>query len=94
VNFAAPAGQPIPSIVLRVEPIGAQRLPDINLLHVRVEKGINLSGGRKIALRMNVFNMTNINTEQSITQLSGVNFGRPGNIFSPRIVELGAEYSF
>ena len=45
-----------------------------------------------MALRMNVFNMTNINTEQSITQLSGVNFGRPGGVLSPRIVELGAEY--
>ena len=42
MNFAAPAGQPIPSIVLRVEPIGAQRLPDINLLHMRFEKGIRL----------------------------------------------------
>jgi hypothetical protein len=47
-----------------------------------------------VALRVNVFNATNINTEQTILQLSGVNFGRPGNILSPRIVELGAEYSF
>jgi hypothetical protein len=94
VNFAAPAGQPIASLVVRVEPIGAQRLPDINLLHMRVQKQVNLSGSRKLALRVNVFNATNINTEQSITQLSGVNFGRPGNILSPRIVELGAEYSF
>jgi hypothetical protein len=94
VNFAAPAGQPIANLVLRVEPIGAERLPDINLLHMRVEKQVKLSGSRKLALRVNVFNATNINTEQSITQLSGVNFGRPGNILSPRIVELGAEYSF
>jgi hypothetical protein len=94
VNFAAPAGQPIANLVLRVEPIGAQRLPDINLLHMRVEKQVKLSGSRKLALRVNVFNATNINTEQSITQLSGVNFARPGNILSPRIVELGAEYSF
>lgn len=94
VNFVAPAGQPIPNLVLRVEPIGAQRLPDINLLHVRVQKALQLSGGRKIALRMNVFNATNINTEQSVTQLSGVNYGRPGNVLAPRILELGAEYSF
>ena len=94
VNFAAPAGQPIPTIVLRTEPIGARRLPDINLLHMRLEKAIRMSQGRKLAVRMNVFNVTNINTEQSITQLSGVNFGRPGTIMSPRIVELGAEFSF
>jgi hypothetical protein len=94
VNFAAPAGQPIPTIVLRTEPIGARRLPDINLLHMRIEKSLHLSQGRKLALRLNIFNVTNINTEQSITQLSGVNFGRPGGVLPPRIAELGAEYSF
>jgi hypothetical protein len=94
VNFAAPAGQPIPTIVLRTEAIGARRLPDINLLHARIEKSIRMSAGRKLALRLNVYNLTNINTEQSITQLSGINFAKPGNILSPRIIELGAEFSF
>ena len=94
VNFAAPAGQPIPTIVLRTERIGERRLPDVNLLHMRVEKAIRMSEGRKLALRLNIFNVTNINTEQSITQLSGVNFGRPGGVLPPRIAELGAEYSF
>jgi hypothetical protein len=94
VNFAAPAGQPIPNITLRTEPIGARRLPDINLLHMRIEKAIRMSEGRKLALRLNIFNVTNINTEQSITQLSGVNFGRPGGVLPPRIAEIGAEYSF
>ena len=94
VNFAAPAGQPIPNITLRTEPIGARRLPNINLLHMRIEKAIRMSQGRKLALRLNIFNVTNINTEQSITQLSGVNFGRPGGVLPPRIAELGAEFSF
>ena len=93
-DVAAPAGQPIPNITLRTEPIGARRLPDINLLHMRIEKAIHMSGGRKLALRLNIFNVTNINTEQSITQLSGVNFGRPGGVLPPRIAEIGAEYSF
>jgi hypothetical protein len=105
VNFRAPTGQPIPTIVLRVEPIGAQRLPDINLLHMRVEKSFRMAQGRKLAVRLNLFNVTNINTEQSITQLSGVNYGRPGGlggggggaslgVLSPRIAEFGVEYSF
>ncbi len=94
VNFAAPAGQPIPSIVLRTEAIGARRLPTINLLHMRIEKALKLTGGKKLAVRLNIFNVTNINVEQSITQLSGVNFGRPGNVLPPRILEVGAEYSF
>jgi hypothetical protein len=106
VNFRAPAGQPIQTIVLRAEPIGTRRLPNINLLHMRVQKSFGMAQGRRVALRLNIFNMTNINTEQSITQLSGVNFGRPGGIgggglgggtlgvLSPRIAELGVEYSF
>jgi outer membrane receptor protein involved in Fe transport len=104
VNFRAPAGQPIPTIVLRTEPIGTQRLPNINLLHMRVEKSFRMAQGRRVSARLNIFNMTNINTEQSITQLSGVNFGRPGGtggggggglgVLSPRIAELGVEYSF
>jgi hypothetical protein len=88
-----------------VEPIGAQRLPDINLLHMRVEKSFRMAQGRKLAVRLNLFNVTNINTEQSITQLSGVNYGRPGGlggggggaslgVLSPRIAEFGVEYSF
>jgi hypothetical protein len=89
VNFAAPAGQPIPTIVLRTEPIGAAT--PVRITHMRIES-LHLSQGRK--LRLNIFNVTNINTEQSITQLSGVNFGRPGGVLPPRIAELGAEFSF
>ena len=104
VNFRAPTGQPIPTIVLRTEPIGARRLPNINLLHMRVEKSFRMAQGRTMSLRLNVFNVTNINTEQNITQLSGVNFGRPGGtgaggggnlgVLSPRIAELGVNYTF
>jgi hypothetical protein len=94
VNVRAPAGHPIPNIVLRTEPIGARRLPDINLLHLRMEKAFDLGAGRRLSARLNIFNATNINTEQSITQLSGVNFGRPGGVLPPRIAEFGVEYRF
>jgi len=87
-------GQQIPSLVARVEPIGTRRLPNINLLHMRVEKSLRLTRGQKVALRLNVYNMTNINTEQSITQLSGANFGRPAGVIPPRILELGVNYTF
>ena len=95
-------GQQIPSIVLRVEPIGARRLPNINLLHTRVEKSFRLTRGQKVALQLNIFNATNINstntnvliTERSFTQLSGPAFGRPSSILPPRIAELGMSYTF
>jgi len=87
-------GQQIPSLVARVEPIGARRLPNINLLHMRLEKSLRVTKGQKVSLRLNVYNVTNINSEQSITQLSGANFGRPAGIVPPRILELGVNYTF
>ena len=87
-------GQQIPSLVARVEPIGAHQLPDIHLVHMRVEKSLKVSNTQKVSLRLNVYNLTNINAEQSITQLSGANFGRPAGVVPPRILELGINYTF
>src|SRR5258706_315346 len=87
-------GQQIPSLVARVEPIGAQRLPNIHLVHMRVEKSLKVAKTQKVSLRLNFYNLTNINEEQSITQLSGANFGRPAGVVPPRILELGINYTF
>jgi hypothetical protein len=87
-------GTQIPSQVVRVEPIGTRRLPNINLLHMRFEKSLRMARGQKVGLRVNVFNVTNINTEQSVTQLSGANFLRPAGVIPPRIVEFGVNYTF
>ena len=105
-NFEHRSGQPyartvsftggtqIPSLVARAELIGTRRLSNINLLHLRFEKSLRVTRGQKVAIRLNVYNATNINTEQSTTQLSGVNFGRPSGIISPRILEFGVNYTF
>ena len=87
-------GQQIPSQVVRVEPIGTRRLPTINLLHMRAEKSFRLAQGHSVSLRFNVYNVTNISTVQSLTQLSGPNFERPVTIMPPRIAELGVQYAF
>ena len=87
-------GQTIPNITLRVEPIGTRQLPTINLLHFRVEKSVRLGKGQKVALRANLFNMTNINTVTNLNQLSGTNFEKPVAIIAPRILEFAAQYTF
>ena len=79
---------------VRVEPIGTRRLPTINLLHMRAEKTFRLTQGHSVSLRFNVYNVTNISTVQSLTQLSGPNFERPVTIMPPRIAELGVQYDF
>ena len=87
-------GQQITSQVIRVERIGTRQLPTINLLHLRVEKAIRLSGSKKVSLRLNVYNLTNIATVQSLTQLSGPNFELPLTFMPPRIGEFGVQFDF
>ena len=87
-------GQTIPNIQLRVEPIGTRRLPNIDLTHFRVEKSIRLTNGQKVALRANIYNLTNTNTVTILTQLSGVNFEKPSAIIAPRVLEFAVQYTF
>jgi hypothetical protein len=87
-------GQQITSQVVRVEPIGTRRTPTINLLHMRVEKSFRVRSTQRVSLRFNVYNLSNISTVQTLTQLSGPNFERPLSIMAPRIAELGVHYEF
>ena len=87
-------GRQIPSITLRVEPIGARRLPNLNILHLRTQKSFRLTRGQSLALRLNVYNALNINTVLTVTQLSGRNFLRPRTIAPPRIAEFSMSYTF
>ena len=87
-------GAQIPSIVLNVEPIGAQRLPSTNLVDISIGKRLALARGHKLELRLEVFNTLNINTTRAWNLRSGSNFLVPTSIVSPRIAQLGASYSF
>ena len=87
-------GQQIPAISLNVEPIGTRRLPSINLLTLRGEKGFRFKQGHRLVLRLNVYNALNINTTLTLTQQSGPNFLRPVTIVPPRIAELNVQYNF
>jgi hypothetical protein len=92
VSFAG--GRQIPSLTVRVEPIGTRRLPNLNLLHLRAEKSFRLRQGQKMALRLNLYNALNVNTVLTVTQLSGRNFLRPRTIVPPRVAEFGVSYGF
>ena len=87
-------GRQIPSITLRVEPISTRRMPNLNIVDVRLEKSFQLAQRHKVALRLNVYNVMNANTVTGITALSGASFLRPTDILAPRIAELSASYSF
>jgi outer membrane receptor protein involved in Fe transport len=87
-------GQQIPSLTLRAEPIGARRLPNLSLLNMRVEKSLRMTGNQRVALRLNVYNVFNVNTVLTNNTLSGSAFGRPTSIQAPLIAEIGVNYTF
>jgi len=87
-------GRQVPSLTVRVEPTGTIRLPSLTNLHVRAEKSLRVRGSQRVSLRLNVYNVLNVNTVLGATVLSGPNFMRPTSIALPRIVEFGALYTF
>jgi hypothetical protein len=87
-------GSQIRSLTIRVEPIGTRRLPNINLMDVRLEKNFRLTGRQSAVVRLNMYNFLNVNTITGVTALSGPNFLRPSGIVPPRQFELSASYRF
>ena len=87
-------GRQIPSITLRVEPVGSMRLPHINLLDLSVQKTFRLRQGHRVGLRLNVFNVLNDNTVIRQVVQSGRRFLRPLEIVPPRLAEIDLSYRF
>src|SRR5439155_19738997 len=77
-----------------VEPLGRIRLPNLNLLDVRVEKRLHRTNRQNLTVRVNVFNATNINTVTARVVRSGATYLFPTAIVLPRIFDFSASYSF
>jgi hypothetical protein len=88
-------GRQIPTMVLNVEPLGSIRLPNTNIVDFRVDKSFRLpNNGHRVALRLNLYNALNASTVLTRTLRSGSAYLRPTSIVRPRIVEVGAQYTF
>ncbi len=64
-------GTTVPSIVLNVEPIGALRLPTLNVVDVAVKKAFTLQRGQSLKFGVEIFNVLNSNTAKGWTLRSG-----------------------
>ena len=87
-------GRTIPSIVVNVEPIGTRRLPNINLLSLKVEKSFRFQTSQRLAVRVDIFNALNANTATAVQFRSGATFLRPQAILPPRVAEFSLSYGF
>ena len=84
----------VPNSVLKVEQLGASRLPDINLMDVRIQKNLRMGGSRLLELRANVFNLINTQVATTVTTLSGPSYGLVQARVLPRIMSFELQYRF
>jgi hypothetical protein len=76
-----------------VEPFDSQRQDPVNLLDLRVERSFVVLG-QKLTGLLDVYNITNANTEQNVNWNSGTTYLFPSNIIGPRIVRLGVKFDW
>ena len=83
-------------IVVRAEPLGAQRLDFVHDTSLRAEKRFGLGAKRTLGLMVDVFNLLNASTVTGLqqTRIDHANFAKPGEIVLPRTARLGARISF
>ena len=101
VNFSLPV---LGSQTVRVEPVTANRAPNVHIVDVRLDKSFRIppqSGGR-LTLIVDVFNVLNLGTPIVFRTLTGNaapgepfgNFKEVLALLDPRIVRFGIRYEF
>ena len=73
----------------KAEPVTANRTPDIFLADVRTEKAFLVKSARVIGF-VDVYNIFNTNSAQTLTTSSGGFWLRPTAITGPRVLRIGA----
>jgi hypothetical protein len=87
-------GTTIPSIVLNTDPLGTIRLPSTNLVDFRFAKRMRLGTRHTLEGRFDFFNVFNANFVTGRNLRSGSTYLVPNAIILPRILQMGATYSF
>ena len=78
---------------VRLEPFGAQSLPNLHAFSFRASKNFSL-GRYRLNVAADLYNLFNINTETNVTFVSGPTYGAISGITEPRIARFGATISF
>jgi hypothetical protein len=81
------------TVTLPLEALGARREPNLNVLNLRAGKRFTV-GRTRLNVDVDVFNVLNINNPTSIVMASGPSFGLYSDIVPPRILRLGATFTF
>ena len=76
------------------EPMGTRRLDDSLVFDARVERQVRLPRQTSLGLFFDLFNIANQNTAFTIVTTTGSSFMRPQSIMAPRVVRIGAKFTF
>jgi hypothetical protein len=73
---------------------GAVRLPNVNIVDMRISKVFGIGEHWRIQPTLDLFNVGNISTTTAQVEAVGTALGRPATIVAPRIVKLGVKVDF
>ena len=94
-TVSATGGTQIPSIVLFVEPMGAQQTPVQTLVALAVQKRFHLRAGHRLTVGTQFLNLLNANFDVALPQSrGGPSFGYATTIVPPRLGDVTLQYSF
>jgi hypothetical protein len=79
---------------LRLEPYGSQSLSAFNILNFRANKDFRFTGGRRVSIDFDVFNLLNSATPTEADFSSGPTFGYAEGVTPPLITRIGARFTF
>ena len=71
------------------EPIGTRRMPNLTSVDVRVEKGFRSKATNRRARVSGRLQLSQLESEQNVSWVSGTTFLRPLTIVPPRIARIG-----
>ncbi|HEY7790815.1 MAG TPA: carboxypeptidase regulatory-like domain-containing protein [Vicinamibacterales bacterium] len=79
---------------VRVEPFGTEQLPTFSTVSLRLSKGLSLGGSRRASIIFDAFNLFNNSAQTAGAFLSGSAYGFATDLLPPRVLRLGAKFSF
>lgn len=72
----------------------AQRFPTLSLLDLRASKFFRIRKEQRLEVILDVFNVFNKDTTTNLNVNTGTAFNNPVSILGPRVLRLGARYTF
>ena len=104
VQIIAPTGASISNLVVNAEPIGSLSLENVGLFDLRVAKRFGLGLGKSLEVRLDCYNVMNVNPVTSIVTRAGPTFGNATasadggqngtGLTPPRIFQIETRFTF